>query len=75
MCKLVMLNCIKMFLQTLYLLKTRIEPGGGGELCRASSICLFTIIVEQVGVSRPKASSIMYEVIINNSRSAGEKQV
>ena len=56
------------FFQTLYLLKTRVEPNSGGELCRASTICSLSITIELVGEITPehreKYSSVMYEVNI-----------
>jgi len=48
------------YFQTLYLLSSRIDPAKGGELCRASTICSLSIVVQQVQLSNH--TSLMYEV-------------
>jgi len=47
--------------KTQYLLKCKIDPAKGGELCRASSICALSITVEQL--SKETYKSLMYEVL------------
>ena len=51
---------ITYLLQTQFLLRCRIDPAKGGELCRASSICSLSITLEQIGKS--SHTSLMYEV-------------
>ena len=56
----------RILFQTLYLLKTKLEPNTGGELCRASTICSLSITIEQIKELPPahidNILSVMYEV-------------
>ena len=56
----------RIIFQTLYLLKTKVEPNTGGELCRASTICSLSITIEQIKELPPahidNTLSVMYEV-------------
>ena len=56
----------RIIFQTLYLLKTKVEPNTGGELCRASTICSLSITIEQIKELPPahidNIPSVMYEV-------------
>ena len=56
----------RILFQTLYLLKTKVEPNTGGELCRASTICALSITIEQIKELPPahidNIPSVMYEV-------------
>ena len=56
----------RIIFQTIYLLKTKVEPNTGGELCRASTICSLSITIEQIKELPPahidNTLSVMYEV-------------
>jgi len=51
--------------KTQFLLRCRIDPAKGGELCRASSICSLSITLEQIGKNSHK--SLMYEVLADQA--------
>ena len=44
---------------------TKVEPISGGELVRASSICAFTITIQQLG-HRTRVKQLMYEVVVDD---------
>jgi hypothetical protein len=49
--------------QTLYTLSCRVSPSGGGEICRAATICILTLDLEKVAYeAKADQTSLMYEV-------------
>ena len=47
--------------QTMYVLSCRVTPSGGGEICRAASICVLAIEIRKAD-PRAKDTTLMYEV-------------
>ena len=45
----------------MYVLSCRVTPSGGGEICRAASICVLAIEIRKAD-PRAKDTTLMYEV-------------
>jgi hypothetical protein len=56
---------ILFFSQTLFVVKSRVEPAKGSEFCRAGTMCHLQLHVQRVSAS--SHSSLMYEVLADQT--------